>query len=296
MIQLITNRQDLDAALTPFRLAGKKIGFVPTMGNLHQGHLSLVEIAAETSDCVVVSIFVNPTQFGPNEDFSRYPRTLEADINRLHPTSANIVFAPTSEEMYPLGQSPIVVSAPAFSDILCGAYRPGHFNGVATVVSIFFNIVRPDIAVFGSKDFQQLAVIRTLTQALCFPIKIIAGDTVREKNGLAMSSRNQYLSETEKDKASLLFQILKETALMLQSTAVTLTPSLVAEYQQEKQALLTSKGFRVDYFEIRRQSDLTPPTDLSLPEENDYHLVILVAAYLGQTRLIDNITFTIYPK
>jgi len=287
MIQLITNRKDLDTALASFRTSGKKIGFVPTMGNLHLGHLSLVEIAAQTSDCVVVSIFVNPTQFGPHEDFSRYPRTLEADIDKLRTTPANIVFAPTSEEMYPLGQSPAVVSIPQFTDILCGAYRPGHFNGVATVVSILFNMVRPDIAVFGSKDFQQLTVIRTLTQALCFPIEIIAGDTVREKNGLAMSSRNQYLSDTEKNKASLLFQLLKETALALQSKAVSLMPCLVAAHQQKKQAHLTASGFRVDYFEIRRQSDL------KIPEKNDRHLVILVAAYLGQTRLIDNLAFTL---
>lgn len=285
MIQLITNRKDLDSTLASFRTSGKKIGFVPTMGNLHLGHLSLVEVAAQTSDCVVVSIFVNPTQFGPHEDFSRYPRTLEADIDKLRTTPAKIIFAPTSEEMYPLGQSPAVVSIPQFTDILCGAYRPGHFNGVATVVSILFNMVRPDIAVFGSKDFQQLTVIRTLTQALCFPIEIIAGDTMREKNGLAMSSRNQYLSDAEKNKASLLFQLLTETALALQSTKEHLTADFITLYQQEKQAQLTSAGFRVDYFEIRKQSDLTPP------HVHDHDLVILVAAYLGQTRLIDNLTF-----
>ncbi|MDT7849465.1 pantoate--beta-alanine ligase [Methylophilus sp. VKM B-3414] len=259
-----------------------KVGFVPTMGNLHAGHCQLVTQAKQLAEIVVVSIFVNPLQFGVNEDFGNYPRTLAADCEQLEAVGADVVFAPTVTEMYPdfdgqdLRQA-VVIQPPALANELCGASRPGHFVGVATVVAKLFNMVQPQVAVFGKKDYQQLMVIRTLVRQLNFNVEIVAGETVREPSGLAMSSRNGYLSATEKTQAAQLYQQLqriKQALLAGQRDYASLCEQAVAGLNQQ--------GWQVDYVDIRRQTDLT------LPDANDQAWVILAAAKLGGTRLIDN--------
>ncbi|MDF0377393.1 pantoate--beta-alanine ligase [Methylophilus sp. YYY-1] len=259
-----------------------KVGFVPTMGNLHAGHCQLVTQAKQLAEIVVVSIFVNPLQFGVNEDFGSYPRTLAADCEQLEAVGADVVFAPTVTEMYPdfdgqdLRQA-VVIQPPALANELCGASRPGHFVGVATVVAKLFNMVQPQVAVFGKKDYQQLMVIRTLVRQLNFNVEIVAGETVREPSGLAMSSRNGYLSATEKTQAAQLYQQLqriKQALLAGQRDYASLCEQAVAGLNQQ--------GWQVDYVDIRRQTDLT------LPDANDQAWVILAAAKLGGTRLIDN--------
>lgn len=259
-----------------------KVGFVPTMGNLHAGHCQLVTQAKQLAEIVVVSIFVNPLQFGVNEDFGSYPRTLAADCEQLEAVGADVVFAPTVTEMYPdfdgqdLRQA-VVIQPPALANELCGASRPGHFVGVATVVAKLFNMVQPQVAVFGKKDYQQLMVIRALVRQLNFNVEIVAGETVREPSGLAMSSRNGYLSATEKTQAAQLYQQLqriKQALLAGQRDYASLCEQAVAELNQQ--------GWQVDYVDIRRQTDLT------LPDANDQAWVILAAAKLGGTRLIDN--------
>jgi pantoate--beta-alanine ligase len=259
-----------------------KVGFVPTMGNLHAGHCQLVTQAKQLAEIVVVSIFVNPLQFGVNEDFGSYPRTLAADCEQLEAVGADVVFAPTVTEMYPdfdgqdLRQA-VVIQPPALANELCGASRPGHFVGVATVVAKLFNMVQPQVAVFGKKDYQQLMVIRTLVRQLNFNVEIVAGETVREPSGLAMSSRNGYLSATEKTQAAQLYQQLqriKQALLAGQRDYASLCEQAVAGLNQQ--------GWQVDYVDIRRQTDLT------LPVANDPAWVILAAAKLGGTRLIDN--------
>lgn len=259
-----------------------KVGFVPTMGNLHAGHCQLVTQAKQLAEIVVVSIFVNPLQFGVNEDFGSYPRTLAADCEQLEAVGADVVFAPTVTEMYPdfdgqdLRQA-VVIQPPALANELCGASRPGHFVGVATVVAKLFNMVQPQVAVFGKKDYQQLMVIRTLVRQLNFNVEIVAGETVREPSGLAMSSRNGYLSATEKTQAAQLYQQLqriKQALLAGQRDYASLCEQAVAGLNQQ--------GWQVDYVDIRRQTDLT------LPDANDQAWVILAAARLGGTRLIDN--------
>jgi pantoate--beta-alanine ligase len=270
---------ELQAQLRGWRCAGKRIGFVPTMGNLHAGHLSLIERARASADIVLSSIFVNPTQFGAGEDYSRYPRTLEADCALLREAGCDAVLAPSVEEMYPDGADlRTVVRVDGLHDILCGAFRPGHFDGVATVVAKLFNLAQPDLAVFGEKDYQQFLVVKRMARELSFPIEIIGAPTAREANGLAMSSRNQYLSPAERQHASLLFRMLLATREALKSGArdyATLCEAALAE--------LTSAGFRPDYFEIRRAADLAEPG----PTDRD--LVVLVAARLGGARLIDNL-------
>lgn len=259
-----------------------KVGFVPTMGNLHAGHCQLVTQAKQLAEIVVVSIFVNPLQFGVNEDFGSYPRTLAADCEQLEAVGADVVFAPTVTEMYPdfdgqdLRQA-VVIQPPALANELCGASRPGHFVGVATVVAKLFNMVQPQVAVFGKKDYQQLMVIRALVRQLNFNVEIVAGETVREPSGLAMSSRNGYLSATEKTQAAQLYQQLqriKQALLAGQRDYASLCEQAVAGLNQQ--------GWQVDYVDIRRQTDLT------LPDANDQTWVILAAAKLGGTRLIDN--------
>lgn len=259
-----------------------KVGFVPTMGNLHAGHCQLVTQAKQLAEIVVVSIFVNPLQFGVNEDFGSYPRTLAADCEQLEAVGADVVFAPTVTEMYPdfdgqdLRQA-VVIQPPALANELCGASRPGHFVGVATVVAKLFNMVQPQVAVFGKKDYQQLMVIRALVRQLNFNVEIVAGETVREPSGLAMSSRNGYLSATEKTQAAQLYQQLqriKQALLAGQRDYASLCEQAVAGLNQQ--------GWQVDYVDIRRQTDLT------LPDANDQAWVILAAAKLGGTRLIDN--------
>lgn len=267
------------AALRQARKAGKTIAFVPTMGNLHEGHIQLVKKARIRADFVAVSIFVNPTQFGAGEDFDKYPRTLEADSAELAEARCDLLFAPTASEMYPDGRSQsTVVTVSGLDTILCGRSRPGHFAGVATVVSKLFNIVQPDLALFGEKDYQQLAVIRRLTHELCLPIDIVGVPTIRAADGLALSSRNGYLTPELRLTAPALYQTLQSIKKSLESGQ----NDYVALCGQGN-AQLAALGFVPDYLEIWRQ-DLTPA------QPGDQHLVVLVAARLGTTRLIDNLT------
>lgn len=273
---ILNTVSDLRAFLTLARGNGKTVGFVPTMGNLHQGHLDLVNKASDMTDIVVVSIFVNPMQFGPHEDFDAYPRTLKADCEALNNHPCDAVFAPTVREVYPRGVN-TEIDLPSLSTILCGHHRPGHFKGVATVVTKLLNIVQPDVAVFGNKDYQQLQVIQTMVADLLIPVTIVGADTTREPNGLAMSSRNAYLSAEEKETAAMLYATLKRIGDALRSDSQVSTT-----LKQEKERL-TAAGFVLDYLEIRDAQDLSK----SYVEADS--AVILVAAKLGRARLIDNL-------
>ncbi len=271
--------RELRAAVARARSEGKRIGFVPTMGNLHSGHAALVAKAAQRVDFVVASIFVNPLQFGAGEDLDKYPRTLAADQEKLLQAGCHLLFAPTVEEMYPDGMAGQTrVSVPQLSEGLCGASRPGHFEGVATVVSKLFNMVQPDLAVFGQKDYQQLAVIRALVHDLNMPIQIIGEPTVRAPDGLALSSRNGYLNDEQRAIAPVLYRILNQIAEAIRNGERDY-PQLLAEQQRQ----LEAADLRQDYLEIRHARNLR----LATAEDRD--LVILVAAYLGGTRLIDNL-------
>jgi len=274
--------RELRAAVARARSEGKRIGLVPTMGNLHSGHAALVVKAAQRADFVVASIFVNPLQFGPTEDLASYPRTLAADQEKLLQAGCHLLFAPSVEEMYPHGMADQTrVSVPHLSEGLCGASRPGHFEGVATVVSKLFNMVQPDLAVFGQKDFQQLAVISALVRDLNMPIQIIGEPTVRAADGLALSSRNSYLSDEQRAAAPALYQAIQQIAQAVQNGERDLSRRLT-----EGLAQLTAAGFRPDYLEIRNATTLRPAT------ADDHDVVILAAAYLGTTRLIDNLHLT----
>lgn len=271
--------RELRAAVAQARAEGKQIGFVPTMGNLHAGHAALVEKAAQRADFVVASIFVNPLQFGPNEDLATYPRTLAADQEKLVEAGCHLLFTPDVEEMYPHGmQGQTIVSVPGISEGLCGASRPGHFDGVSTVVTKLFNMVQPDLAIFGQKDFQQLAVIRTLVRDLNMPIQVIGEPTVRAEDGLALSSRNGYLSTEQRAVAPVLYRDLEQIASAIRNGERDF-PALIARAHQRQ----IDAGFRPDYLEIREAHTLRPAT------ANDRQLVILVAAFIGTTRLIDNL-------
>lgn len=259
------------------RLSNEKaVAFVPTMGNLHEGHIELVRIAREKGSCVVVSIFVNPIQFGPNEDFDKYPRTLEADCAKLQGL-ADVVFAPSVEEMYPERQT-MFVEPPPIAKELCGEFRPGHFQGVATVVLKLFNLVQPQVAIFGKKDYQQLAVIRQMVTQFNLPIEIIGAETSRAADGLALSSRNQYLTAAERTEAILLSQTLRGMGAALAGGV-----SDYAALERGASAALAKRGWVVEYVAVRRQ------TDLGIPAEGESRLVVLAAARLGKTRLIDNL-------
>ena len=274
--------QGVRAALNQARKAGKSIAFVPTMGNLHSGHIALVLNAKRRADFVVSSVFVNPTQFGVNEDFASYPRTLDSDANLLAEAECDILFAPNAEEMYPDGrQQATTVQVAGITEFLCGASRPGHFTGVATVVTKLLNIIQPDMALFGEKDYQQLAVIRRLVTELCIPTNIIAIPTHRADDGLALSSRNGYLSNDEREKAPLIYQTLTH----LQS-AILSGQRDYASLAHAASSHLNKCGFKTDYVEIRA-------ANLDSAKESDSDLVILVAAYLGKTRLIDNLAFSL---
>ncbi|MGH8383224.1 pantoate--beta-alanine ligase [Pseudomonas sp.] len=278
--------RELRAAVARARSEGKRIGFVPTMGNLHSGHAALVTKAAQRVDFVVASIFVNPLQFGPGEDLDKYPRTLAADQEKLLQAGCHLLFAPTVEEMYPDGMDGQTrVNVAQLSEGLCGASRPGHFEGVATVVSKLFNMVQPDLAVFGQKDFQQLAVIRALVRDLNMPIQIIGEPTVRAEDGLALSSRNGYLSEEQRAVAPALYRLLSGMASAIEQGERDY-PALIASGQQQ----LEHAGFRPDYLEVRQALSLRPAT------AEDRDLVILVAAFLGATRLIDNLHLNLDDK
>ena len=273
--------RELRAAVAQARAEGKQIGLVPTMGNLHAGHAALVEKAAQRADFVVASIFVNPLQFGPSEDLDKYPRTLAADQDKLLEAGCHLLFLPDVEEMYPNGMAEQTrISVPGVSEGLCGASRPGHFEGVATVVTKLFNMVQPDLAVFGQKDFQQLAVIRALVRDLNMPIQIIGEPTVRAADGLALSSRNGYLSAEQRAAAPALYRSLQQVAEAIRAGEGDFGQLLAAAQQQQIAA-----GFRPDYLEIREANSLRPATP------TDRHLVILTAAFIGRTRLIDNLAF-----
>lgn len=266
-----------------WRAAGLRVGFVPTMGNLHRGHLSLVEAAFGRSDRVVASVFVNPLQFGPAEDFGRYPRTPERDRDQLAAAGVHLLFAPTPEEMYPAGSGrTAVVEVPALDGMLEGEFRPGHFTGVATVVAKLFNIVAPDVAVFGEKDFQQLAVVRRMVRDLCMPVEVVGAPTVRDADGLALSSRNQYLSPAERAVAPRLhatLAALRERVLAGARSWMELEAGAMRE--------LAEAGFVPDYVALRRAEDLEPPGG------SGRELVALAAARLGGTRLIDNLRISL---
>ena len=271
--------RELRAAVTHARSAGKRIGFVPTMGNLHSGHATLVTKAAQQADFVVASIFVNPLQFGAGEDLDKYPRTLAADQEKLLQAGCNLLFAPTVEEMYPDGMNGQTrVSVPQLSEGLCGASRPGHFEGVATVVSKLFNMVQPDMAVFGQKDYQQLAVIRAMVRDLNMPIQIIGEPTVRADDGLALSSRNGYLTPEQRAAAPALYRELSVMADAIRHGQRDFAELIVAG-----QAQLLAAGFRPDYLEVRHALTLRP----AMADDRD--VVVIAAAYLGTTRLIDNL-------
>ncbi|MEC8126608.1 MAG: pantoate--beta-alanine ligase [Pseudomonadota bacterium] len=273
---MLNTVSDLRVFLALARGNGKTVGFVPTMGNLHQGHFDLVNKASDMSDVVVVSIFVNPMQFGPHEDFDAYPRTLEADCEALTYHSCDAVFAPTVREVYPKGVN-TEIDLPSLSTILCGHHRPGHFKGVATVMTKLLNIVQPDVAVFGNKDYQQLQLIQTMVADLLIPVTIVGADTTRESSGLAMSSRNAYLSAEEKETAAMLYATLKRIGDTLRND------SQVSTTLRQEKKRLTAAGFVLDYLEIRDAQDLSK----SHLEADS--AVILVAAKLGRARLIDNL-------
>jgi pantoate--beta-alanine ligase len=279
-MQTHTTLAALRAQVRQWRREGASVGFVPTMGNLHAGHHALVALARRHADRVVSSIFVNPTQFGPNEDYARYPRTPDSDIRGLANTGCDALFLPSVEQMYPFGTMGCVqMHVPGITDILCGAHRPGHFNGVAQVVARLFNMVQPDLAVFGRKDYQQLQVIRYMTKEMSFPVEIIPAPTLREPDGLAMSSRNQYLEGDERRTATR----IHETLRFMRDAARHGLP--VTGIEDEAVARLEAAGFTVDYAEVRR-ADLTRAKS---PDEKG--LVALIAARLGRTRLIDNLEF-----
>ena len=271
-----TTIQGLTASLAPARSTKKLIGFVPTMGNLHEGHLTLVRAAKKICDVVVVSIFVNPIQFGAGEDFDSYPRTLEQDSRLLADVDCDIIFAPSVEQMYGTQPRLTNISVGQITDDLCGKSRPGHFDGVAVVVTKLFNIVQPDFAFFGQKDYQQLAVIRQLVQDLNMPLEVIGVPIVRAEDGLALSSRNGYLSEQQRAIAPKIYQLLKQAEQQLHEGQA------LAQVLESISNQLTQAGFVVDYVEAR-QTNLQPIAQF------DRNVVLFVAAKLGTTRLIDNL-------
>ncbi|QDF98551.1 pantoate--beta-alanine ligase [Azoarcus sp. DD4] len=266
------------ASLRAARSQAGRVALVPTMGNLHDGHIALMRQAGQHADCVIASIFVNRLQFGPNEDFDKYPRTLQADCERLEAAGVKHLFAPDETEMYPQPQRYHVDPAPAQVSILDGEFRPGHFRGVATVVLKLLNIVQPDVALFGKKDYQQLMVLSNMVREFAMPIEVLPGDTVRADDGLALSSRNGYLSAGERAEAPRLYALLSRIR-----DAVRAGDHDFLKLETEAMAELEACGWAPDYIAIRRQADLQPPVHADDP------LVVLAAARLGRTRLIDNI-------
>lgn len=282
-MQIVTSKEELRELHDTWRHHDEHVAIVPTMGNLHEGHLSLVELAAEHAERVVVTVFVNPTQFGDGEDFEDYPRTLERDTRRLKTLQADVVFAPSVDTVYPFGiDNATTVSVPGLTQYFCGASRPGHFDGVTTVVARLFALVQPDVAVFGQKDYQQQLVIRHMTTDLNLPIRIITAPTVREPDGLAKSSRNQYLSAEERDVASQLFVAIKHIGQELQNGKRDFE-----ELESDAVDRLQEAGFVPDYVAIRRAQNL------EVPDRDCDELVVLAAAQLGKARLIDNVVITI---
>ncbi len=271
---------ELRAYVAHMRERGSSVAFVPTMGNLHAGHARLFAEARRHADAVVASIYVNPLQFGENEDFATYPRTPAEDREVLIAADVDLLFMPEESDIYPRGAAAqTIVEVPGVSTILCGAFRPGHFRGVATVVNRLFNLIAPDVALFGKKDYQQWLLIRLMVLDLGMPIEVIGVDTVREPDGLALSSRNRYLNEAERQQAPLLYQTLRRVAQRVQERAAP------AAAEAEATETLRQAGFRPDYVSVRRAEDLAAPTAA------DRELVVLAAAWLGRTRLIDNFEF-----
>ncbi len=276
-MKTLTATADLRAQVARWRAAGERIALAPTMGNLHAGHLALVRRARELAPRVVVSVFVNPLQFGAGEDYADYPRTLPADQAKLAPEGVDVVFAPATREVYPTAlERQTRVEAPGISDELCGATRPGHFAGVATIVCKLFNMVQPDLALFGEKDYQQLEVIRRMTADLCMPVALYGVATVREPDGLAMSSRNAYLTPAQRRQAPALYQTLQAAA-----AALAAGDRRFAELEREACERLQQQGLAPDYVAIRNAVGLAPP--------GAGELVVLAAARLGRARLIDNL-------
>ena len=277
-MKMLNSISALRAEVLTIKQAGKRLAFVPTMGNLHQGHLSLVKAAKKEADVVITSIFVNPLQFGANEDFDQYPRTLTTDKQALMDYGCDLVFTPTHQLLYPNGtDNHTNVSVPGLNALHCGQSRPHFFDGVATVVTKLFNLVQPDVAIFGEKDYQQVHVIKQMVADLCLPITVVSMPTVREADGLALSSRNQYLSAEQRALAPLLYQQLLDVKNALLSGQKNF-----GQLSTDANAQLIALGFQPDYLSICHAQTLMPAT----PEDN--HLVILAAAHLGETRLIDN--------
>ena len=263
-----------------------RASFVPTMGNLHEGHLSLMRLARQHGDPVVASIFINRLQFGPNDDFDSYPRTMQADIDKLEKEGVYILFAPTERDLYPQPQEYRVDPPQQLGDILEGEFRPGFFKGVCTVVLKLLSCVQPKVAVFGKKDYQQLMIIRQMVKQFALPVDIISGETIRAEDGLALSSRNSYLSSEERAKAPELQKVLKEIRTRVLDLSERNTHTL-KEIEKIAIEILTGRGWEPDYIAIRQQSNLAPASNESLQAEEP--LVILTAAKLGKTRLIDNL-------
>lgn len=277
-MKTIHSLQELRAEIRAFRNAGETVGLVPTMGNLHAGHLSLVEQIKEQADRVVATIFVNPMQFVEGEDFDTYPRTLEDDALKLSEVGVDVLYAPQVSEMFSTDMTmESRVEVPSLDKILCGEFRPGHFTGVATIVTKLFNMVQPDMAIFGEKDYQQLLVIKRFVSDLCMPVDIISGPTLREADGLAMSSRNGYLNPEQRKTAALIYQSLKQAAEQVRQGLN------FKQIEDAARQMLNNSGYETQYFCIRRSKDL------AIPCEADKDLVIIVAAKLGGTRLIDNV-------
>jgi len=265
-----------------WRREGRRVAFVPTMGNLHAGHVSLIEAARKHGERFIASIFVNPMQFGPNEDYAHYPRTPTQDELMLAEAGCDLMFMPDVSEIYPYGlERATRVDVPNLSRILDGEFRPGHFEGVSTIVSVLFHVVEPDVAVFGEKDFQQLAIIRRMVDDLCMPVQIVGAPTVRDSDGLAMSSRNQYLTPAERQIAPLIYQTLLAAASRLRAG-----DNDFGSIEREGAGALQKATMKPDYFSVRRAADL------GAPAPDTTHLVILTAARLGKARLIDNVQVT----
>jgi pantoate--beta-alanine ligase len=278
-METLVGIRELRERIAQWRRQSQRIAFVPTMGNLHAGHGDLISKAGKLADRVVVSVFVNPLQFGPNEDYAAYPRTPDDDRRLLESLNVDVLFLPSVEEMYPHGQAVTArVQVPGIEDILCGAFRPGHFMGVATVVVKLLNIVQPDVALFGEKDYQQLLIIRRAVRDLCMPVEIIGVPTMREPDGLAMSSRNRYLSPEERAKAPLIHAELERARLAIESGSQDFH-----SIEQAGMAALQKAGFKPDYFSIRDAATLEAPTG------DSKDLVVLTAARIGRARLIDNV-------
>ena len=278
-METVFDHAGLHRVITEWKAEGETIAFVPTMGNLHLGHFSLLERAHELADKTIVSIFVNPIQFGKGEDYESYPSTLEQDSVRLADNNLDLLFAPDLNQLYPAGvETDTRIVIPELSNILCGRFRPGHFSGVATAVAKLFINTQPDFALFGEKDYQQLLVIRRMATDLCMPIEIIGMPIIREADGLAMSSRNAYLDIKERNKAPLIYKTLQAAAQRL-----TRAPNQISAIEAEGMTALEAAGFKPEYFSIRRSEDLAEP------DVHDLRLSILTAAWLGTARLIDNI-------